>query len=616
MCGISGFNWKDQKEIDKMVLSLSHRGPDAKGTFLAGGVSFGHNRLAIIDLSQSANQPMFDNERGLIIVYNGEIYNFKELKKELEGEYEFKTKSDTETILAGYRKWGKGVVDKLDGMFAFAIWDKKREELFLARDHAGIKPLYYYWDPSTNSGKVGKFIFASEIKAILEHDIPRKLNITAFNHYIRMLYTPDSMTMIEKIYKLPPSHTLTLKDKKISIEPYGDRSVNRFTMSYDSAKRELREGIIRSVKSHLVSDVPLGIYLSGGMDSSTVLSAMSQFHSDIKTFSVGFSLENKNEESKFNHDFELARMTANFFGADHHAVKVSSQDILKVFDEVVIHNDDPISNPTSIVMYLLAKFARREVKVVLTGSGGDELFGGYDRYRIALAASYYMRFPKFIRNVSNLNEKISKLEYERTADLYAKVMFEKDDLLSSVVTGEFFKSDSAVKDFFQEKYLSENGLEPAEKFLRTDQKSWLADHFFLLSDRMSMASALEERVPLMTRELKDFANSLLLSYRLNLNQGKRILRDAFKNDLPDFLFDQPKRGWFAPAAKWLREPGFMNLAREILSADYFNETDQIFNWPKVEEMFEKHINKEEYNLTTIWSIMTFQAWAKQYKVKI
>ncbi len=591
MCGISGFNWKDEERVREMVSALSYRGPDANGVFVDEGISLGHNRLSIIDLSADANQPMFDNKNELSIVFNGEIYNFQELKKELEGEYEFKTKSDTEVILAGYRKWGREVVEKLNGMFAFAIWDKRDDSLYCARDHIGMKPFYYFWDPSMGSGQVKKFIFASEIRAILRHDIPRRLNLEAFNHYMRILYTPEPMTLVENLYKLPPSHSLLLKDGEISIKEYGQIVPNRSKLSYEDATSSLRSKVMEAVERHLVSDVPVGVYLSGGIDSSLVLSAMSKIHKGIKTFTIGFDVEGEDNKKKFNADFDLAQKTAEFFKTKHHPIVVSVKEALNALEEVVEHNSDPISNPTSIAMLLLARHAKKYVSVVLTGNAGDELFGGYDRYRKAL---------------------IARLLYT-TPDLFAKFMFEKDDKLSRVISHTVFIPDSKIKRYY-EKYLV--GSDVADSLMNADRRSWLPDHFFMLSDKMSMASALEERMPLADKELLTFSRSVPRQYKVDVFKTKKILKNAFKEDLPDFLFDQPKRGWFSPAAKWFRDPEFSKFARGVLSEDYYVGSKSLFNWKEVQEMLDRHINKKEYNLTLLWAILTFQMWAKKYKIVV
>ena len=609
MCGISGFNWKDEAKVREMVSCLTHRGPDADGIYVDEKISLGHNRLSVIDLSLEANQPMYDNTHELIIIFNGEIYNFQELKRELASEYEFKTKSDTEVILAGYRKWGKHVANKLNGMFAFAIWDKREETLFIARDHAGVKPLYYFWD-----GK--KFIFASEIPSIFKHPVPRKLNIEAFNHYMRVLYAPEPMTLIENVYKLPPSHLLILKKGVLTLERHSELEKASTSLSYKEATHHLRKTVIEAVGRQMVADVPVGVYLSGGIDSSSVLFAMTQFRKEIDAFSVGFELPDKQEEKKFNEDLELAKQTAQYFGVNHHTVLVSSKDVIENFERAVAHNSDPVSHPTAVAMLLLARFARQKVTVALTGNGGDELFGGYDRYRFALAASFYKKLPSFLRKIGNKFPKIAKLEYESEADLFARFMFEKDKKLAPVLSKKFFKDTIEVKEYFEKRYINQFEGDVPEKFMRVDEASWLPDYFFSLSDKMSMASSLEERVPLVDKELVAFSRSLPRFYKLDLFHTKKILKDAFRQDLPPALFKQPKRGWFSPAAKWFRHPEFSAFARKILSKDYHAATAELFDWLAVEKMLEKHISKEEYNLTILWAILSFQAWAKKFSVTL
>ncbi len=607
MCGISGFNWKDEVVVKTMTTALSHRGPDATGIFCDEGISLGHNRLSIIDLSPSANQPMFDNSNNFAIVFNGEIYNFEELKKELP-EYSFKTKSDTEVILAGYKKWGKGVVERLNGMFAFAIWDKTKKELFIARDRAGIKPLYYFWD-----GK--RLIFASEVKAILMHDVPRILDCEAFNYYMRALYVPAPLTMIKGIRKLPVGGTLTLQGKNFEIGSYKKQETTPTDLSYGKAKKILREKAIDAVKRQLVSDVPVGVYLSGGIDSSVIFFAMTKFQKNIKTFSVGFELGENEEKEKFNRDFELAKQTADFFGVEHHQLVMSGDDVVGTFGEMIKQNDDPISNPTAIAMMYLAKNTKKEVTVVLSGNGGDELFGGYERYRLALISSYYKKIPKVLRMLGNLHPTLRKFDEEDT-DLFARFMFEKDKKLSRIISKKIFKDDSFVKKWFRDKYISSTHGDVVARFMQTDRESWLPDQALALSDKMSMRFGVEERVPLLDNELVDFANSLPTAYKVTAFQTKKIFKDAFRNDLPDILFNQPKRGFFAPGAKWLRNPRVSAMAREILSENYHEGTKDLFDWKELNQELEDHISKKEYNLTVLWSVMTLRAWAKEYKISL
>lgn len=609
MCGINGFNFKDELLVTKMNEVTKHRGPDSSGIFLDEEVSFGHNRLSIIDVSDRASQPMYSDDENLVIIFNGEIYNFKELKKELK-DYLFKTDSDTEVILASYKKWGKDCVKKFNGIFAFAIWDKKTKELFVVRDQMGIKPLYYFWD-----GK--KFIFSSEIKAILEHKVPRILNKEAFNHYLRVLYVPEPHTMFKGIYKLPPASFGVLKEGELNITKYWELTEGKkLDFSKKEIIKQLKQKILNSVERQLISDRPLGIYLSGGIDSSVVLHNVSKLRSKIDTFSIGFDLTEAEESEKFNADFNLAKKTANYYGTNHHEVFLQSKDVVNIFKKAVWNMDEPIANATCIAQMALANFAKKDVDVVLGGDGGDELFGGYERYKLSLVASYYQKFPLFLRKLLNKHPKFKKLNTPQGIERFALFLFQKDPILERVVDKNI--SDKNISyDFFDKKYFEDNKERSFEEvFMETDRRSWLVDESLMKTDKMSMAYGLEQRVPLLDKELVEFAKIIPLKFKLNLFDTKIILKEAYKKDLPGFLFNQPKRGWFSPGAKWLRHPEIYKMAQEVLSENYYSETKNIFNWSEVEKVLEDHYNKKEYNLTIIWAILTFQIWAKRYNIII
>lgn len=609
MCSINGFNFKDENLISKMNQITRHRGPDGSGVFLDEKISLGHNRLSIIDLSAQASQPM-ENEK-ITIVFNGEIYNFRELKSDLENSYSFKTNSDTEVILASYQKWGSDCVKKLNGIFAFAIWDKEKKEIFLARDYVGVKPLYYFLDGE-------KFIFSSEIKAILEYNMPRKLSYEAFNHYLRVLYVPEPLTMFEGIYKFPPASFGIFRGGKLSMQKYWDiENDGHFKESKSEIAKKLQKQVRKSVESQLVSDKPIGIYLSGGIDSSVVLDCVNNIRGNIDTFSVGFELSSQEESGKFNADFDLARRTADYYKTNHNEVLVSSKDVLDLFEKTVWHMDEPISNPTAISMMKLADFAKQKVDVVLGGDGGDELFGGYERYRLSLFASYYQKMPVAIRKMLNLKEKFKKLDVPHGIERFSLFMFQKDNILKRVINKKFLDfqiSKSFFQNYYMEAGLSSRGFE--EAFMEIDRKSWLVDQSLILSDKMSMSQGLEQRVPLLDKDLVEFAAKIPLKYKVSLFNTKIILKEAFKSRIPDFLFDQPKRGWFSPGAKWLRHPEMFKIAEGVLSENYYTETKDLFNWSEIKNILKDHRDKKEYNLTIIWAILTFQIWAKIFNIKI
>ncbi|QQG42848.1 MAG: asparagine synthase (glutamine-hydrolyzing) [Candidatus Giovannonibacteria bacterium] len=600
MCAINGFNFKDEGLILKMNQATRHRGPDGTGIFLDDKVSLGHNRLSIIDLSEEAAQPMTSADGRLVITFNGEIYNFKELKRELAGSYDFKTSSDTEVMLAAYRKWGYGAVKKFNGIFAFAIWDKLKQELFLARDHIGIKPLYYFWAPSTISGQGGKFVFSSEIKAILEHAVAGKLNRKAFNIYFRTLYAPEPLTMFEGIYKFPKAHYGVFNGGQLALTKYWEISgVNYFDEPFKVLAEDLREEVFKSVRAQLVSDRPVGLYLSGGIDSSAVLDAMSAARGNIDTFSIGFTLPDKNDEEKFNQDFYLAKRTAGHYGARHHEVLLAEEEIPDFLEKAFFQLDEPIANPTAIPMMKLAEFTKNKgVDVVLGGDGGDEIFGGYERYRLSRILSF---LPKFL--------------LPKEAERFARFMSQKDMILGEVLRDEFFEKDAAA-DFFAENYFSKNQFKTFEElFMSVDRQSWLVDESLLRTDKMAMFSAVEARVPLLDKNLVEFAAKIPRKYKLNAFSTKIILREAFRGRIPDFLLNQPKRGWFSPAAKWLRNPKIHAIAQNILSKSYCAETAPIFNWENVSKILKDHVEGRRYNLTVLWALINFQVWAKIYKVK-
>lgn len=612
MCAINGFNFRDENLILKMNKIISHRGPDGTGFFCDENISLGHNRLSIIDTSESASQPMKSFDGNLMIVFNGEIYNFKELKKELK-DYPFRTSSDTEVILAAYQKWGKECVKKFNGMFAFAIWDKIKREIFLARDHIGVKPLYYFWNGQD-------FIFSSEIKAILEHDIPRRLNREAFNHYLRVLYVPEPFTMFDNVYKFPSASFGIFKNRNLSVQKYWDISNGNMEYFKDSKKdiaQKLQKRVHKSVESQLISDRPIGVYLSGGIDSSVILESVRCNRKSVDTFSIGFSLSEQEEREKFNADFNLARRTADYFETNHSEVFVSQKNVLDLIEKAVWHMDEPISNPTAIAMMKLAEFAKQKVDVVLGGDGGDELFGGYERYRLSLLVNYYQKIPALFRNFLSTKEKFRKLNILPGIERFALFMFQKDNILKRVISGNILNSQS-TKDFFKDNYFAVQlkNRKFEEIFMETDRKSWLADYSLTLSDKMSMSYGLEQRVPLLDKDVVEFSARVLLKYKVSPFNTKIILKEAFKGRIPNFLFNQPKRGWFSPGAKWLRHPEIYKTAEEILSESYFAETKDLFNWVEVKKILEDHRNKKEYNFTIIWAILTFQIWAKRFNIKI
>jgi len=615
MCGINGFLFKDEALLDKMLQKTAHRGPDDHGTFFDDKISIGHNRLSIIDPSSAGHQPMESSDKNFVITYNGELYNFKELKRELS-DYNFKTKTDTEVILASYQKWGKECLKRFNGIFAFAIWDKKKQELFLARDQFGVKPLYYYFDGQ-------KFIFSSEIKGILCHSITRELDIDAINIFFRFLYIPEPKTPWKNIFKLPAAYCAIIKNNKLILERYWQIESFDTLSDKEEIKERIKGAFKKSVERQLISDKPLGLYLSGGIDSTALLGVMSELREKpVQTFSVGFDIDIQKE--KYNADFDIAKKTAKYFQSEHHEVLVSATDVQNNFESVVSHADDLVCNHTQPTMHALAEFAKQKVDVVLTGDGGDEIFAGYDRYYLNAMLDKMQMIPRFARkniiaksllSVIHKKDIYHKLNIERPVDRFKEFMFQKEDMISRFLNPDF-NNKNISNNFLNKKFSDSFDIalpKDSTKFLMyADLTGWLLDDALNRGDRMSMAHGLESRVPFLDIDLVELAMQIPAKYNLDTKEhGKKIFRQALEEYIPDFVLDQPKRGWFSPVAKWLRGD-LKPWAREILSENYNPNTKDMFDFNEIKKIFDDHFSGKKYALNTIWSILVFQVWYKQY----
>ena len=611
MCGINGFNWQDENLIKKMNTKIAHRGPDNEGIFLSPEISLGHNRLSIIDLSERAHQPMTTTDGRYTIVYNGELYNFKDIKTELR-EFNFFSDSDTEVILYAFAKWGAGCLQKFNGIFSFAIWSRDKKELFLARDQFGVKPLYYYHQN-------GKFIFSSEAKAILEYqEVGRGLNFNALNKYFRFLYVLGPETMWRGIKKLPPAHYAILKNGGLEIAQYYALKTHNIPSSKGELQNLIQKNTFEAVRKQLISDRPVGLFLSGGLDSSILCAAMAkEAGGPVKTFSVGF--ETDVETEKFNADFNVAKRTAEHFKTAHHPLIISAKDVAAHFENCVIAMDEPVSNHIQVATYLLAKEAKSRVAVVLGGDGGDETFGGYDRYYFVYLIKKVLHAAPFLKNkfigemlgkITGKEEIFRKFCAASDLELFLSFMAQKENTVSQFLNKEHNNSSIGAASYGP---YFENGLKDAvNQMMWTDVQTWLADESLISSDKLTMAYGLEQRVPLLDKDLVELAMSIPSKYKMNnRHQGKKIFRDAFSENLPDFILEQKKRGFFSPASKWLRG-GLKTMAYEILSADYTNKTAGLFDWNAIKQILDNHIEHKGYALNTIWSLMTFQVWARNY----
>ncbi|MGH7175321.1 MAG: asparagine synthase (glutamine-hydrolyzing) [Minisyncoccia bacterium] len=607
MCAINGFNWKDDALVERMNAVTRHRGPDGTGVFSDEGVSLGHNRLAIIDLSPQGAQPMKSADGRFVIAFNGEIYNYKELRAELAG-YPYKSESDTEVILAGFERWGTDIFARLNGIFALGIWDTQRKELYLARDRAGVKPLYVY-----RSG--ARVIFSSEVKAILEHrDVRRSLNVSALGIYLRLGYVPGEETLFSGVRRLPAGSYVRIAGALYEPKRYFSPRPVAQNLTGHRAEEALRSAMDAAVERQLVSDRPLGVYLSGGIDSSVIVDSMSRTRSSIDTYSVGFELPGDLQEETYNADFLLARRTAAHYGTRHHEFMLGTAGLPKLFEEVMYHLDEPIGNTTALAQYALAQEAKKTVTVVVGGDGGDELFGGYPRYLMNRRVDAYQRVaPAFLRSLLSGHGKFSQLNTPSDASRYALFHFIKNKVLSEVAPA--YLGTEAHEKAAQTLQSFGAGMPFGDAFMRLDQEWWLVDESLMRTDKMGMAFAVEARVPFLDNEVVDLAARMPLGDKVTLWDTKRVLKRAFEARLPHYILDQPKRGWLSPATKWLQVPEFTAYAREALSPGYAKATRALFDWQGVERVFEDHLEGRRYNLHVLLMLLALQVWARRFNIE-
>ncbi len=592
-----------------------HRGPDGTDIFCAPDVTLGHNRLAIIDLDSRARQPMATSDGRYVIVFNGEIYNYRELKEALS-DYAYKTESDTEVILAGYAAWGADIFSKLNGMFALAIWDTQTKTLVLARDPVGIKPLYYHYAE-------GKLVFSSELTGVLKYIREPHINVDALNMFFDLMYVPGPHTLVAGLLKLQPSTYMTLTNGVMTQVVYQTNVIEKKGAT-------LLKTISDSVKRQLVSDRPVGVFLSGGLDSSIVLHHVMEHEGKADTFTIGYDLPEsektnvENFDEKFNRDMYLAKKTAEHYGTRHHEYTIRLQDIEENLVHILESIDEPIGNPTIIPTYLLSKFAREQVVVALDGSGGDELFGGYEWYKITTMRTW---LPTFVwKLLTPLGRKLKKMSTPLNERWYHAFMAGASKVRPLVLTSAYCRPYVGDKDATKQagdptiqhiKHTFFNGeqINSVQHLMDIDRSMWLVDESLMRSDKMSMAHGLEMRVPLLDLTTVSYANQMDVRKKVSWRDSKIALKAAYKEILPRHLFNQPKRGWFTPGAKWLREERIIKKMREILSKEYNPRTERVFNWEYVSnELIAGHLNRGGYHSKTLWGLMMFQVWAKKNNI--
>jgi len=623
MCGICGIVFDretrmvDPDSLHIMNSVLTHRGPDDEGTVLQDNVGLAVRRLSIIDLT-GGHQPIHNENKTVWVVFNGEIYNFRELRCELiKKGHTFYTHSDTEVIVHLYEEYGQECVKQLTGMFAFALWDVKQKTLFLFRDRLGIKPLYYYH-------RNGCFLFASEMKALLQHpEVGRDINVKGLDCYFTYGYIPAPYSIFESIYKLPPGTFMTLCQGEVRMERYWDLEyTNKLTGSIEELSEQLLERLRDSIRRHLISDVPLGAFLSGGVDSSTIVALMSEeMREPVKTFSLGYQ----------GHRDELgyARLVATLFDTDHHEFIVSP-DMAELLPDLVWNQDEPFFDNSMLPTYLVSQLAKEHVTVALSGDGGDELFGGYEWTRRYQFIRYYNRLPQILRTAvhnlllgndfvpayqPHLMSKLRRFLHDTTLSLeegFARrttvpVHF-KDQLYSPELKNSLFGYNALhiQKDCFAQARFSDE----REKMLYVDTMLYLPDDCLFKVDRMSMANSLEVRVPFLDHSLVEFASRLPFSSKVAGIITKRILKKAMANRLPKPILRQRKQGFTLPIAHWLRGD-LGNLVSQVTLGKKTTKRG-LLNPQYLRWMLEAHRNGSQNFAHRIWAIFVFEIWARLY----
>jgi asparagine synthase (glutamine-hydrolysing) len=624
MCGIAGFThfdgyMGDKDTLKKMGDSIYHRGPDAGGEYIDEHVGLAHRRLAIIDLSDAGIQPMTSHDGKYVIVFNGEIYNFQALRAELStAGYPFKTHTDTEVILALYATEGANLLNKINGMFAFALWDTTTQKLLIARDRMGKKPLYYL-QTST------QFAFASEIKAILTlPNVPKDIRLDAVYDFFAYQYVPDPKSIFTHIHKLPPGHYMTVDANGIEITQYWDVSFKHTsTASETELTQQLRDLATRCTKQRMVSDVPLGAFLSGGVDSSGVV-AMMAMNSDtpVKTCSIGF------DDKKFN-ETEFAKEVADKYHTEHHEFTVH-QNVADNLENIVGYFDEPFADPSLVPTFFVSELARQQVTVAIAGDGGDEVFAGYEKYTTdATENRLRNKFPTFVRK--HVFPKLSDLLSNSNAKVFRKGKSLLTSLSQEPAMG-FYTTNSQIDDRQWQKlakqdvkdklgdyhpskitidaYEKSDGPDHLAKILYTDMKTYLPGGILVKVDRMSMANSLEVRAPLLDREVVEFAATLPSKMKFKNGEKKHILKEAFKPMLPEGILYRKKMGFSVPLASWFRHE-IKELAQRHL-IDQAQGLKSIFNHGYITTLWNEHQSGRADHSALLWSMLMFEMWWVKY----
>ncbi|PLR67148.1 asparagine synthase (glutamine-hydrolyzing) [Bacillus sp. UMB0893] len=611
MCGFVGclssrpwaLNNENKEKVKEMNQTIIHRGPDDEGYFFSEYVNFGFRRLSIIDVEKGSQPLSYENER-YWIVFNGEIYNYVELKAELmECGHTFSTDTDTEVIIALYSRIKEETARKLRGMFAFVIWDKLEERLYGARDHFGIKPFFY-------SEQLDITYFASEKKSMLKA-IEDELDIHSFQHFLSFQYVPEPNTITKSIKKLSPGHYFTQKPgERMKIFSYWEPQFKPSNIENSKLIKEIQDTLIDSVNVHMRSDVPIGAFLSGGIDSSFIVSIAKEVNPKIKTFSVGF-------ETKGYSEIDIAKETAHHLDVENISYLISPEEFMNNLPKIIWHMDDPLADPAAVPLYFLAREARKHVKVALSGEGADELFGGYNIYREpqslqmftyipspikALLKVVASRIPDGVRGKSLIERGVTPLNkrYIGNANIFNEK--EKKHLLVQYLSNA---ENEKVTDLL---YANSLSYDDVTKMQNIDIQTWLKGDILLKADKMSMANSLEVRVPFLDKKVFSAASKLTSSQKIKNGQTKFLLREAAKGIVPQHVWNRKKLGFPVPIRHWLKNEMY-DWALQLIND---SQTDSLFNKEEIYKLLADHVIEKRDNSRKLWSIFTFMIWHQIY----
>ena len=601
MCGFVGFvdKAKNKKKIIKdMADMIVHRGPDSDGYYVSDDCTLGFRRLSIIDLA-GGNQPIYNEDNSKAVIFNGEIYNYQDIKKDLlEKGHKFKTDSDTEVILHGYEEYGSKILDKLRGMFAFVIYDIKNKSLFGARDFYGIKPLYYYIDDN-------EFMFGSEIKAFLAHpNFKKELNRDMLKQYLTFQYSVSEDTFFKNVYKLRPGHYFTYKDGKLDISKYYEIDLTSDnSKSLEEWKDIIRKELNESIKYHKISDVEVGSFLSSGVDSSIVATL-----SDVdKTFTVGYDYKKYSE-------IDYAKELSSKIGVKNISKKISKEEYFNKFGDIQYYMDEPLADPAAAALYFVANTASKHVKVALSGEGADEIFGGYNIYHEPYSVSWYNKIPYVIRrgigavvyplrNYRGFNflvRRSKKLEDRYVGNAFIFDPGDADKILS-------YKDDRTFKELTKPYYEKIKNYGDVEKMQYIDFNFWLIGDILLKADKMSMANSLEVRVPFLDRKLISNVIHMPSEYKIHGNETKYAFREVCKETLDPKWAEKKKLGFPVPIREWIKEEDIYNKIDKM-----FDNGGEFFKVDKIKRLLREHVDGKRDNSRKIWTIYTFLVWYQEY----